>query len=284
MAVVEGEMIPLAVPNLTGNEQEYVADAVARGYIGPDGKYVERFEGMVTKASKRRWAIAVDSGTSALMVAIYATHLDNIDIPRDAFPAVKNICRVLGLNFAVHNLPARNHDYESYREDWPGVADCAPAIGVADTLATLECYSFAANKTVTCGKGGAICGDDMMLEHRIRELIHPGYNRSGLFNVRMADVNAAIGFAQMERLYEFIEIKQGIWNRYRDAGLRMVERGESRWMSTIAQENVELFAGDLFEVRKEVFTEYDGIACYSLPCSTGLTLAEQDTVIKALTG
>jgi hypothetical protein len=93
----------------------------------------------------------------------------------------------------------------------------------------------------------------------------------------MANLNAALGCAQMERLDEFRAAKRRIWHRYEEQGLPMVERGASRWMSTIRADEslVQYMAERGIECRVE-----PGIGV-SLPCSTHLTEAEQGTVLKA---
>lgn len=270
-------MIPLAVPNLTGKEHEYVAQALASGHIGPDGPFVERFEAMVAKAAGRKWAVATITGTAALHLAVRALH-DGWKPPvhallnSRAFPALRNV--LLVERFRVDYVDGDfNHDVEA----WGSIADRAPAIGEPPTDAILECYSFAANKTVTCGQGGAVVGDDAGREAQVRTLIRQGYDRSGLFNYRMADINAAIGCAQMERLDELRAAKRRIWERYRGAGLPMVERGASRWMSTIAAP-----ASLVARLRARGIEARAEPAGVSIPCSTGLTEADQDVVIRAV--
>ena len=274
-------MIPLAEPNFTGREREYVAEAIASAHAGPDGAFVGMFEDMVAKAAGRSWAVAVDSGTAALHVAAYCLGFQGkaYDWPRHSFPAMWNIGQMLG----CHVSPiggGTDHDLALYREKhtlWPTLADRAPAIGGPPGEATLECYSFAANKTVTCGKGGAVVGDDDELRDYVRSAIRPGVNRSGVFNYRMANINAAIGCAQLERLDELRAAKARIWAHYDDAGLPMIERGPSRWMTTVEDHAglVEAMAEKGIECRME-----PGIGV-SLPCSTGLTETDQDRVIDA---
>lgn len=279
-------VVPLATPNLTGKEAEYTAQAIASGYVGPAGPFVwrqplfiERFEEMVAEATGRQWAVATITGTAALHVAALVAIGEepiNAALPVSDFPALRNVASQLG--WTVFDAPAdADHDlrligrYDRHG-DWYSFADRAPAIGEPPSDATLECYSFAANKTVTCGQGGAIVGYDPNIEKEIRRLIHQKRGHSiGRFNYRMANINAAIGCAQMERLDEFKERKRAIWNRYRDAGLPMVERGASRWMATVEG----FFTLDGIETREE---PYIGT---SLPCSTHLTEAQQDKVIKA---
>jgi len=276
-------MIPLAVPNLTGKEGEYVAEAIASGWVGPEGPFVERFEGMVREVSGRRWAIATITGSAALHASATALGFagDCVVVMRKSFPAARNVFRSLGCD-VVFSEGGENHDIAAYSPGtmkWPVLVDAAPAIG-NKPIGTVECYSFAANKTVTCGHGGAVVGDDPSLEGRVTMLIN---NRTGKYNYRMANINAAIGCAQMERLEEFREIKRNIWQRYADAGLPMIDRGPSRWMSTIEQPKVFFIGG--FRHRLEGVGGFrhrlEADWGISLPCSTSLTRDDQDKVIKA---
>lgn len=277
-------MIPLAVPNLTGKENEYVAQAIANNHIGPSGPFVERFEEMVAKASGRKWAIAVLSGTSALEAS--ATILGfagkKVEVPPTAFPAMRNVLTRLGCEIVDdYDLDDGNHDcyYYSYQRLWPWLADRAPAIGesIGAGCAIIDCYSFAANKIVTCGMGGAICCDDSDLAEAIIFLIRQRYDRDGIFNYRMADINAAIGCAQMERLDELKEAKRRIWNRYAEH-FDMIDRGPSRWMATV---NLPHSLADYLR-EQDIECRPEPSGGVSLPCSTILSSEQQEKVIKAV--
>lgn len=276
-------MIPLAVPNLGWRERVYSAEAVHSGWVGPDGPFVQRFEAMVAKAAGRTWAIATITGTAALHACVF-TLWGRKDIvvaeARCAFPAMLNVIDQLGgVVYPGADRGGVDHDLQLYanlRREWePVIADRAPAIGEPQSDADVECYSFAANKIVTCGHGGAIAGDDPDMEKRLREEICQGYGRSGHFNYRMANVNAAIGCGQMERLDELKAAKRRIWQRYADAGLPMVRRGASRWMATINAPGsiVEKLAQKNIEARSEP----SGV---SIPCSTNIEDWEQDRIIE----
>ena len=268
-------MIPLAAPNLRGKETEYTAQAISREYIGPSGPFVERFEEMVAKASGRKWAVATITGTAALHAAmtVIGGFKSTIAVAEMAFPAARNVLGMVGADVVAY-VGGENHDCAYYRHYC--VADRAPAIGEPAVRSIVECYSFAANKIATCGHGGAMVGDDMNIRGDLRAVIHQGRNRSGRFNYRMADLNAAIGCAQMERLDELKEAKRRIWRRYADAGIPMMERGASRWMATTTR---RLDINRLRDLGIEAREECGGT---SLPCGTGLTEADQDTVIRCV--
>lgn len=264
-------MIPLCEPNLSGKEKEYLSQAISTGWVSGNGPFVERFEEMVAKASGRRWAVATTTGTAALHVSAFVSDFQEmrtvVTVPDLAYPAARNVLWNLGCAIIVEEDTGKNHD----RQDYLGFSDRAPAIGEPRTEARIECYSFAGNKTVTCGQGGAVVGDEWALETDIRRLIN---NRTGIFNFRLSNICAAVGCAQMERLEEFREKKRSIWNRYHETGLPMIDRGASRWMSTM-EWNVPLVTEE-FEFRRE---RTWGI---SLPCSTTLTRDQQDKVIKCV--
>ena len=275
-------MIPLAVPNLGERETRYLGQAVGENWIGPDGPFVRRFEDMVAEAAGRRWAVATLTGTAALHVAAMALGFAGklVGAPRNAFPAMRNVLNQLYCAVVLTG-GGECHDAQMYSTGpWPLLCDRAPAIGEPATDAQLECYSFAANKIATCGQGGAVVGDDDALQRQVRSLIRQGYGLQGQFNYRMANLNAALGCAQMERLEELKAAKRRIWDRY-DAVLPMRDRGPSRWMATmdVDQERGALMAEDLTVRRIETRQEPSG--GLSLPCSADLTEADQDKVIEA---
>lgn len=274
-------MIPLSAPNLGNIEQAYLVQAVKSGWVGPSGPFVEQFEDDVAKISGRTWAIATITGTAALHVSAFVLwgFKPNIRIWRNAFPAMRNVRENLWGFGKIIGSGGINHDHALYECRSLVLADRAPAIGELKILnANIECYSFAANKIVTCGHGGAIVGDDLYLEACLREEIHQGYGMKGHFNYRMANINAAIGCAQMERIDELKSAKRRIWQKYADAGLPMIDRGESRWMATI-KPNLppELVVGYLEANGIEARAEPSGV---SIPCSTNLSECDQDKVIE----
>ena len=76
--------IPVCEPMLAGNELEYVADAVATGWISSSGGYVAAFEKAFAEYCGARHAIAVCNGTVALHLALRALGVgpgDEVIIP-----------------------------------------------------------------------------------------------------------------------------------------------------------------------------------------------------------
>lgn len=64
-------MIPLATPDLTGNEETYLRECIRSGFVSSVGPFVGRFEGMIAELSGTPGAVATCSGTCALQLALH---------------------------------------------------------------------------------------------------------------------------------------------------------------------------------------------------------------------
>ncbi|MBF0371225.1 MAG: aminotransferase class I/II-fold pyridoxal phosphate-dependent enzyme [Magnetococcales bacterium] len=65
-------MIPLAVPDLTGNEGKYLQECIESTFVSSVGPFVTRFEEEVAQASGSRQCVATASGTAGLHTALVA--------------------------------------------------------------------------------------------------------------------------------------------------------------------------------------------------------------------
>jgi len=63
-------MIPLVIPNLTGNEGKYLQDCIESTFVSSVGPYVKKFEAMVSEACGAKFAVATSSGTAGLHLAL----------------------------------------------------------------------------------------------------------------------------------------------------------------------------------------------------------------------
>jgi perosamine synthetase len=87
----------------------------------------------------------------------------------------------------------------------------------------LSTFSFYPNKHVTTGEGGMIMTDDDALADRCRGLRNLCFKPPRRFvheelgwNMRMSNLQAAVGVAQLERLDEFVERKRNMGRLYRE--------------------------------------------------------------------
>ena len=57
-------MIPLSIPNINGNEWQYVKDCLDTGWISSAGAYVNKFEEAIQNYTGVKYAIACMNGIS----------------------------------------------------------------------------------------------------------------------------------------------------------------------------------------------------------------------------
>ncbi|MBY0575941.1 MAG: DegT/DnrJ/EryC1/StrS family aminotransferase [Gallionellaceae bacterium] len=85
----------------------------------------------------------------------------------------------------------------------------------------ISTFSFYPNKHITTGEGGMIVTDDLALAEKCRSLRNLCFKPEQRFvhdelgwNLRMTNLQAALGLAQMERLDKFVQIKRRMGARY----------------------------------------------------------------------
>jgi len=85
--------IPVAMPDLKGNEFNYLADAFLSTWISSSGEYIRNFEGGFSKYCSVKHGVAVSNGTVAIHLALKALgigHGDEVIIPDLTFAATIN--------------------------------------------------------------------------------------------------------------------------------------------------------------------------------------------------
>lgn len=109
-------MIPLAIPNLSGNEGRYLQECVATNYVSSVGPYVTRFEEMVALATGTRRAVATSSGTTGLHAALTAVgvrHDDLVVLPSFTFIASANAITHCGASPWLFDIDAESWTLDS---------------------------------------------------------------------------------------------------------------------------------------------------------------------------
>lgn len=120
------------------------------------------------------------------------------------------------------------------------VEDAACAIGArtasgrfAGTLGEIGCFSLHPRKTLTTGEGGVLVTASDALAQRLRRLRNHGMERgeAGLvfheagYNLRLTDVQAALGRAQLPKLAGWIDARRALAARYRETLAPLAARG-----------------------------------------------------------
>ncbi len=86
-------MIPLAVPDLNGNERKYLNECIDSTFVSSVGQFVVRLEEMVSAVSGTAYAVATSAGTTALHTALLSAGVqrdDMVIIPSYTFIATAN--------------------------------------------------------------------------------------------------------------------------------------------------------------------------------------------------
>lgn len=91
--------IPLSVPNLKGNELIYVTEAIEAEWVSTAGPFISDFEHQIAEYVKAPVAVACQSGTAGLHLALMALGVsagDEVIVPTLTFIAAVNPVRYIG--------------------------------------------------------------------------------------------------------------------------------------------------------------------------------------------
>jgi perosamine synthetase len=94
-------MIPLSVPNFSGNEWQYVKNCLDTNWVSSVGAYVSDFERITAQYTGAKYAIATSNGTSAIHIALVLAGVKANDLviaPNITFVASVNAIKYTGAN------------------------------------------------------------------------------------------------------------------------------------------------------------------------------------------
>ena len=92
-------MIPVAEPDLRGNELKYVTECVTTEWVSSLGKYVGAFEERMAAICGRKYAVSACNGTAALHLALATLGIgpgDEVIVPSLTFVATANVVAYTG--------------------------------------------------------------------------------------------------------------------------------------------------------------------------------------------
>ena len=93
------KFIPVSIPYISNQDIRFVNSTLKKGWISSDGPEVKSFENNFSKKIKRKYSVAVSSGTAALEIAIKSLDLkknDEVIIPN--FTIISNALAVIKQN------------------------------------------------------------------------------------------------------------------------------------------------------------------------------------------
>jgi perosamine synthetase len=205
-----GNLIRLSVPSIGAEEEQAVLRVLRSGQL-VQGPEVEAFEAEFAAATGFQHAVAVSSGTAALLLSLKALSVgpgDEVVVPAYTFIATANAARLAGATVVLADVLPRslNLDSESVASvagprtavvmpvhqfgllaDVPAISAAAPRAEILEDAACaagtctaqgfvgrMACFSFHSRKAMTTGEGGMITTSDPDLAGRLRRLRQHG--------------------------------------------------------------------------------------------------------------
>lgn len=266
------EKIWLARPEMMGNETLHIQKSLKSGWITSaynEESYIGKFERRVERFLGSGKAVAMNSGTSAIHLALILAGVQKGDLVFCSdltFAASANPIRYIGAEpvFIDSEMDTMNMDPDALEKAFstgllpkavivvhvygmpanmdrimnicsrygvPVIEDATESFGavindeMVGTIGDFGCLSFNGNKMITAGGTGGmlICQNEedahraAFIASQAKESVSWYEHKEIGYNYRMANVNAAFGYAQMERIDERISRKKEIWDKYRNA-------------------------------------------------------------------
>lgn len=227
--------IEMVRPDITIKEAYWVSKAVTEGEISPKSKYVPEFEERLADYLGFKYAVACNSGYSAILLATRALELKEIIVPTLTMVASATGAKHAGAKVEFCDVNERGLMEGRYGKpimtvDLYGklatarsdiiVEDAAEAFGKLPYYGTIVCFSFYVNKFLTTGNGGACLTNDEGLAKEMKLLRHHYYDGTTYihlkdgYNVSMTGMQAAMGIAQLERMDQMMERRKQLGERY----------------------------------------------------------------------
>lgn len=232
---IRQDVLPYSRHEMSKLDIMSVWETLESGWIAGNGNAVKAFEEELCKYTGYKYAVVVNSATTALYLA-YRVVFDgknSVSIPSLTFVATANSATNAGLKPLIVDVEKRTLvcekcsipvSYAGYPVFNGIVADDAHYIypKMAKFKNQLvSCVSFHPVKHLTTGEGGALLTDDESIAHEARLLANHGRVDTDCivsgWNFRMSDINAALGLSQLKRLSEMLVRKKNIAHTYQRA-------------------------------------------------------------------
>ena len=199
----------LSPPHIEGKEKEYISNVFKTNWIAPIGPHISRFENGISKVTDNSFSVALNSGTSAIHLALILLNVKRSDVvlcPTFTFAATVNpikylgakpvfidsevntwnMCPVLSVGkrpkaiILVHlyGMPAMLDRIIKISNNYniPIIEDNAEGLGSKynkkplGSFGTFGVLSFNGNKIITTSGGGALISKNKNLINRARKL------------------------------------------------------------------------------------------------------------------
>ena len=236
-------MIPIYVPFLNKKAKKYVSKCIDTNWISSQGAYVRKFEKALAKYNKVKYCVVTSGCTSALHLAIKSLNIgkgDEVICPDLTFIAPANMIVLSGAKLKLVDINPETLaiDHKQIEKkitkktkaimvvhQFGHSADMDPIMKIAKkynlrviednaesiggkykgkklgTIGDVATLSFYANKIITSGEGGAVLTNSKKISDPIKKYIHLDLG----YNYRMTNMQAAVGFSQLEIINKILK-------------------------------------------------------------------------------
>jgi perosamine synthetase len=249
-------LIPHSRPWMSEREINAAAAIVRSGRLST-GETVAKFEKAMCNTLGAKYSVAVNSGSSALHLALLALGLhkgDAVIIPDYVCTAVLNAVLMVGVvpiladtgsgspNLSVDTVARKMNarvkaiilphlfgiaqDLTPFRRfGVPLIEDCAQTFGLKAGAQTVgrqgdaAIFSFYATKLLCAGEGGMVLTSSKKIRDRVLDLREYDEKTEYVlrYNYKMSDLHAAVGLEQLRRFQTLLKRRCEIARAYEDA-------------------------------------------------------------------
>ena len=277
---MDNSYIYLSTPNIKGNEIQYVTDALEKEWVSTGGAYIDRFEKEIADYLNVDTAVACQSGTAGLHLALLLSGVtpdDLVIVPTLTFIAAVNPVKYLGAAPVFmdcdDSLCMDMDKLQCFCETECELRDeklihiktqkhvkAAIVVHVFGNMADMEKAVMIADKYHLV----LMVTKDPVLSQRARYLSTQAKDDAINFihgdvgyNYRMTNLQAAVGVAQLEKIDDFIAVKKANHQHYQE-GIRTLDGLQLLPFNKAIEPNYwfySLYIEDLEKYSKEAIIE-----------------------------
>jgi len=200
-----------AEPYLGEEEEEAVREVIQSTWIGGNGPRVREFEMKFAERVGAKYAIATNSGTSALLASLLALkeQMGPLRVTVPSFTFIATVNTAFGVANEISFVDARRDtwnidpdkvkwgnivipvdvgglpcDYDALKETEKVILeDAAEAVGAiykgrkVGSIADITIFSFHSAKILSVGEGGMVTTNNRELYEVVRDIVNLGYSR-----------------------------------------------------------------------------------------------------------
>ena len=240
-------MIPHSKPTISKSDIKAVAEQTKSG-MHASGKKTIEFENKIKILIKTKYAKAVQTGTTAIHLALLALNIkkgNEVIIPsyvcQSILSAVKytqatpvlvditqnssnittetiksKITKKTKAIIVPHMFGIQAEINKIKKLKIPIIEDCAHFIKPIKSKGKISIFSFYATKMISTGHGGAIATNNKKIAKKIENLLK--YDKRKYYkiayNSSLTDIQSSLGISQIEKLSQFIKKRKQIAKKY----------------------------------------------------------------------